>query len=70
MGMGFGKANTVKPTKQRTFFENVMGSLKEPLFTAWLRPGMSKGLGSYDFGWIDKRKYSVRLSRLPIFYDI
>jgi hypothetical protein len=60
LGMGFAAANTVTPVKQRTFFDNIRGALKQPVFTAWLQRGTSGGAGAYDFGWIDRRKYRVR----------
>jgi aspergillopepsin I len=62
LGMGFGAANTVKPVKQRTFFDNVKGLLRQPVFTAWLQRGVTGVAGAYDFGWIDERKYIVRHS--------
>ncbi|KAF4595080.1 putative aspartyl protease [Ophiocordyceps camponoti-floridani] len=54
MGLAFSKINTVKPEKQKTFFESAMPSLKEPVFTADLRRNAT---GSYEFGNIDKSKF-------------
>ncbi|KAG4217928.1 hypothetical protein PC116_g33592 [Phytophthora cactorum] len=34
VGLGFGKINTIKPVKQKTWFENIQSSLDAPLFTA------------------------------------
>ena len=59
LGLGFGKTNTVKPQKQRTFFENIKDSLKEPVFTVSLKKNAT---GTYDFGFIDPAKYTVRNS--------
>jgi len=56
LGLGFGNTNTIKPTKQLTFFENIKPSLKEPLFTVTLKLNES---GVYDFGYVDKAKYVV-----------
>ena len=58
LGLGFGKTNTVKPQKQKTFFENIKDSLKEPVFTVSLKKNAT---GTYDFGFIDPAKYTVRV---------
>ncbi|KAF2216981.1 hypothetical protein CERZMDRAFT_119702 [Cercospora zeae-maydis SCOH1-5] len=55
LGLGFSSINTVRPERQKTFFENVMPDLSEPLFTADLEDNM--GAGEYEFGRIDKAKY-------------
>lgn len=63
LGLGFGNTNTIKPTKQPTFFENIKPSLKEPLFTVTLKKNAT---GIYDFGYIDPQKYIVNShSSLP-----
>ncbi|PGH20380.1 hypothetical protein AJ80_03648 [Polytolypa hystricis UAMH7299] len=54
MGLGFNSHNTVKPQRQRTFFENVMDSLSRPLFTVSLKYHKP---GAFDFGFIDCKKY-------------
>ncbi|PFH56704.1 hypothetical protein XA68_16119 [Ophiocordyceps unilateralis] len=54
MGLAFSKINTVKPEKQKTFFESAMPLLKEPVFTADLRRNSS---GAYEFGSIDQSKF-------------
>jgi hypothetical protein len=61
LGLGFGNTNTIKPTKQPTFFENIKPSLKDPLFTVTLKKNAT---GIYDFGYIDPQKYIVCLSPL------
>ncbi|KND87096.1 Aspartic protease PEP3, partial [Tolypocladium ophioglossoides CBS 100239] len=63
MGLAFSSLNTVKPQKQKTFFENVMPSLNEPLFTANLRKG---GPGAYTFGAVDKSKFQGDLTWIPV----
>lgn len=46
---------TVRPTPQKTFFDNIASSLSNPLFTVTLKKGAT---GSYDFGYIDSSKYT------------
>ncbi|KAI4277202.1 MAG: hypothetical protein L6R38_005484 [Xanthoria sp. 2 TBL-2021] len=63
VGLGFGSLNTVKPQKQKTFFENVMPSLDKPVFTANLR---HHELGSYEFGKIDESQFEGPITYTPI----
>lgn len=56
LGLGFGTTNTIRPEKQKTFFENIKDGLKLPLFTVVLKKNAT---GSYDFGYIDPAKYIV-----------
>ncbi|KAK2030616.1 eukaryotic aspartyl protease [Colletotrichum zoysiae] len=63
MGLAFSQLNTVKPDKQKTFFDNVMPSLAEPVFTADLR---KKSVGAYEFGRIDTSKFSGQMAWVPI----
>lgn len=63
MGLGFSNANSVKPQQQRTFFENVKDDLPQPLFTATLK---HKAPGSYDFGYIDHKKYQGPITYVPV----
>ncbi|WEW56517.1 hypothetical protein PRK78_001962 [Emydomyces testavorans] len=58
MGLGFGVLNSVRPIKQRTFFENVMPYLASPVFATSLKHQVP---GSYDIGYIDKRKHTGEL---------
>ncbi|KAK8052462.1 eukaryotic aspartyl protease [Apiospora rasikravindrae] len=55
LGLAFSKLNTVKPQQQKTFFDNVMPSLAEPVFTADLR---AQAAGAYEFGRIDNTKFT------------
>lgn len=63
MGLAFSSINTVKPQKQKTFFDNVMPSLAEPVFTADLRKGAA---GAYEFGKIDTTKFQGDMTWVPI----
>ncbi|CAL8578251.1 hypothetical protein XPA_004043 [Xanthoria parietina] len=63
VGLAFGTINTVKPQKQKTFFENVMPSLDLPVFTANLR---HHEVGSYEFGKIDASKFEGPITYTPI----
>ncbi|RDW73570.1 aspartyl protease-1 [Coleophoma cylindrospora] len=59
VGLAFSKLNTVSPTQQKTFFDNAMSTLSQPVFTADLRKG---AVGSYEFGNIDSTKFNGSLS--------
>jgi len=59
VGLAFSKLNTVKPTQQKTFFDNVMSDLAEPVFTADLKHATA---GAYEFGTIDSTKFNGSLS--------
>ena len=62
MGMAFGNINTVRPTQQSTFFDTIKSSLATPLFAVTLKKNAS---GSFDFGYIDKTKYTGALTYMP-----
>jgi hypothetical protein len=55
VGLAFSKLNTVKPVQQKTFFDNAMPNLAEPVFTADLR---ANAVGAYEFGAIDTSKFN------------
>ncbi|KAI9733822.1 MAG: hypothetical protein M1818_007089 [Claussenomyces sp. TS43310] len=59
VGLAFSKLNTVRPTRQKTFFDNALSTLTEPLFTADLRAGAA---GAYEFGAIDTTKFNGSLT--------
>ncbi|KAH8878714.1 microbial aspartic proteinase [Thozetella sp. PMI_491] len=55
IGLGFDNINTVQPTKAKTLFSNIKGSLNSPIFTVDLK---HQATGTYDFGYIDSSKYT------------
>lgn len=59
VGLAYSKLNTVKPTQQKTFFDNAMPSLAMPVFTADLR---KQAVGAYEFGNIDSTKFNGSLN--------
>lgn len=63
VGLAFSKLNTVKPTPQKTFFDNLKPTLSMPVFTADLR---SNAVGAYEFGRIDESKFNGSLSWAPV----
>jgi hypothetical protein len=63
LGLAYSKLNTVQPQQQKTFFDNVLPTLAEPLFTADLRPGE---VGAYEFGRIDTSKFVGEMAWVPI----
>ena len=63
LGLAFQAANTIKPTSQPTFFQNLIPSLQAPVFTANLKAGSA---GSYQFGFIDNTAYSGSLHYTPV----
>lgn len=63
LGLAFSKLNTVQPTQQKTFFDNVMPSLAQPLFTADLR---AQAAGAYEFGRVDNTKFTGAMTWVPV----
>lgn len=63
LGLAFSQLNTVKPQQQKTFFDNVMPSLSEPVFTADLR---KDAVGAYEFGRIDTAKFTGDMAWIPV----
>lgn len=55
LGLAFSSINTVSPTPQKTFFDNVKSSLSQPLFAVALKHNAP---GVYDFGFTDSSKYT------------
>ncbi|QGI79839.1 hypothetical protein CEK25_006568 [Fusarium fujikuroi] len=54
MGLAMSSLNTVRPTAQKTYFQNVQDNLAVPVFTANLQKGKA---GNYNFGYIDQSEY-------------
>lgn len=63
VGLGFSKINTMKPEKQKTFFDNILPDLTEPVFTASLKSGVA---GAYEFGNIDRSLFTGELTTVPV----
>ncbi|KAI9753438.1 MAG: CDP-diacylglycerol-inositol 3-phosphatidyltransferase [Chaenotheca gracillima] len=63
LGLAMSSINTVRPTPQKTFFDNAKSGLQSPLFTADLK---HQAPGSYDFGFIDSSKYTGSISYTPV----
>ncbi|OTB03878.1 hypothetical protein M426DRAFT_12171 [Hypoxylon sp. CI-4A] len=63
LGLAFSALNTVQPQQQKTFFDNVMSSLAEPLFTADLR---AQAAGAYEFGAVDTSKFTGAMTWVPV----
>ncbi|KAE9371343.1 acid protease [Stipitochalara longipes BDJ] len=59
VGLAYSKLNTVKPTAQKTFFDNAKENLAMPVFTADLR---KNAVGAYTFGAIDSTKFNGSLT--------
>lgn len=59
LGLAFSNINTVQPKAQTTFFDTVKDQLDSPLFAVTLK---HQAPGSYDFGFIDKSKYTGSLT--------
>ncbi|PMD41001.1 acid protease [Hyaloscypha variabilis F] len=63
LGLAFSSLNTVTPTPQLTWFDNMASSLIEPLFTVNLK---HKKPGSYNFGYIDPHQFSGSIGWTPV----
>lgn len=63
VGLAFSKLNTIKPTKQTTFFDSVMPQLAMPVFSVDLK---NDSTGTYQFGAIDMSKAQGPLTTIPV----
>lgn len=63
VGLAFGSLNTVQPTQQQTWFENVMSQLDEPLFAADLKYGACKLISLFDLIWGGRRQPSGKYGK-------
>ncbi|KAI0401476.1 secreted aspartic proteinase precursor [Xylaria palmicola] len=59
LGLAFSSLNTVTPTQQKTWFDNIKGSLDAPVFAVDFKAGVP---GTYDFGFVDSSKYTGSLT--------
>jgi hypothetical protein len=63
LGLAFSTLNTVKPTKQNTFFQTIQASLALPVFSVDLS---ANATGTYTFGAIDNSKFTGALTSIPL----
>jgi len=63
VGLGFSKINTIKPERQKTFFDNVLPELSQPVWTASLKSGAA---GAYEFGNIDRSLFQGELTNVTV----
>jgi Eukaryotic aspartyl protease len=63
IGLGFSKINTVRPVQQKTFFDNILPGLSQPVFTASLKSGVA---GAYEFGNIDATQFQGEITTVPV----
>ncbi|CAK7240439.1 MAG: hypothetical protein STHCBS139747_001880 [Sporothrix thermara] len=66
VGLAFSKLNTVQPTQQKTFFDNVQDSLAAPVFTANLKHDTA---GAYEFGAIDSTQFTGTMQFVDVEAD-
>lgn len=63
VGLGFDRLNSIQPRPQKSFLSNLAANLDEPLLAAQLKKGAP---GTYEFGSIDKTKFSGELIKVPV----
>jgi aspergillopepsin I len=63
LGLGFTQLNSITPNPQKTWFDNIRANLSVPLFATALR---RRRAGTYDFGFIDERKYVGNITWAPV----
>lgn len=62
-GLAMSDGNTVRPTRQQTFMDNIKSSLLSPVWTANLKRGVP---GNYDFGYINTSEYTGAIQYAPL----
>ncbi|KAF2428092.1 protease B [Tothia fuscella] len=62
-GFGSSRRNAIRPEAQLTWFDNIRPKLASPLFTSLLK---RRAAGSFDFGYIDKAKYTGEIVWAPV----
>ncbi|KAI0867526.1 aspartic peptidase domain-containing protein [Hypoxylon argillaceum] len=63
LGLAFSTLNTVTPTPEKTFFDNILSNLDVAAFTADLKYHTA---GTYDFGVIDDSKYTGSIAYVDV----
>lgn len=63
VGLAFSSLNTIKPNPQKTFFDNIISDLTQPVFTAQLKSGE---IGAYEFGNIDTTAFTGKLTTAAV----
>jgi len=63
VGLGFNTINNVVPQPQNTFFDNIISSLDQPVFTVDLKHNAP---GTYNFGYIDGGAFTGNLTLVPV----
>ncbi|KAG5919819.1 hypothetical protein E4U42_006419 [Claviceps africana] len=63
VGLGFSSINNVEPTKQKTFFDNVLPALDQPVFTVNF---FHKSNGTFNFGYIDPKEHTGPVVYSPV----
>lgn len=62
-GFGSSRRNSIRPKPQLTWWDNIRPKLASPLFTSSLK---RRAAGSFDFGYIDKAKYTGDIVYTPV----
>jgi hypothetical protein len=63
LGLSFSKLNTVRPVQEKTFFDNAIDTLAQPLFTVNLK---KQEAGNYNFGYINASEYTGEIAYTPL----
>ncbi|SMY27839.1 unnamed protein product [Zymoseptoria tritici ST99CH_1A5] len=63
IGASFGACDDIRPNKQKTWVDNIIPTLSEPLFTVDLKRGQQ---GFFDLGHIDPTKHTGSINYVPV----